>query len=665
MAKRSKHKKAANQWIATPASGKTELAPSVSSAPPEPNRDWLWGAALIAAILLVYTPLGQAGFIWDDDAHVTRRDLRSLEGLERIWFDLGATQQYYPLVHSVFWAEHRLWGDAPLGYHLVNVGLCICSVLLLLKILRRLEIPGAWLAAAIFALHPVQVESVAWISELKNMLSGALYFGAALLYLEFDRSRRVETYAFSLLLFVLGLLSKSVIASLPAALLVVFWWKRGKLSVQRDAMPLIPFFTVGIISGLLTAWVEKHFVGAEGGEFHLTPAERGLIAGRALWFYFGKLVWPSDLSFIYTHWDVSEMVWWQYLFPAAALILAAGLVWAWVRWRWRGPLAGFLFFAGTLFPALGFFNVYPFRYSYVADHFQYLAGLGVIVPCAAGLVRVSDWMLAKKPEMQPVFRAGVWAILAVLSVSSWQRAWAYRDEETLWNDTLAKNPACWMAYGNLGVILFQQGHIDEAVSDCQKALAIKPDYADAHNNLGSVFIQNGQVDEAIKQFQKAVEINPNYVEARNNLGGALAQKGELDQAMAQYEIALKIDPDMAESYYNLGNIFLQKGELDEAIIRYQQALKIDPGFAEAHYNLGNILLQKGQIDEAITHFQKALEIDPNNAQAHNNFGAALLEKGELDQALVHFREALRLYPDYDGAQKNLTRTEAMIQARKE
>ena len=301
----------------------------------------------------------------------------------RIWFELGATQQYYPLLHSAFWVEHNLWGDATLGYHLVNILLHAAAAVMVALVLRRLSVPGAYLAAAVFALHPVHVESVAWITELKNTLSIVFYLGAVLSYLAFDRTRKTRWWLGALGLFVLGLMSKTTAATLPAALLVIFWWQRGRLSWQRDVRPLAPFFVLGLLAGLLTAWVERKLIGAEGAAFDLTIVERCLLAGRAIWFYLGKLFWPTELIFIYPRWQVSQAVWWQYLFPAAALLLLAGL-WA-LRRRCRGPLAGLLFFVGTLLPALGFCNVYPFLYSFVADHFQYLASLGPITLAAAGV----------------------------------------------------------------------------------------------------------------------------------------------------------------------------------------------------------------------------------------------------------------------------------------
>jgi protein O-mannosyl-transferase len=626
----------------------------MEGAPADTGFAWLPGLILVIAVALTYAPAWRAGFIWDDAQHVTRPDLRSWAGLGHIWFHPGATQQYYPLIHSSFWVEHRLWGDEPFGYHLVNILLHAFSAYLLLRILRQLEVPGAWLAAGIFALHPVQVETVAWVSELKNVLSGVFYFGAALFYLGFDRTRKAEAYAGSLALFSLGLLSKSVIATLPVTLLVIFWWKRGTLSWKRDALPLFPFFVVGIFSGLFTAWVERHFVGAEGNNYGYTFIERGLIAGHAIWFYLSKLLWPTDLIFIYPRWTISGHIWWQYLFPAAVLLAAVMLIWL-SRW-WRGPLAGFLFFAATLFPALGFFNVYPFRYSFVADHFQYLACLGVIVPCAAGMTLAAHSAIPGKRWLR---FSGGGALLLLLAMLSWQRAWVYDSAEDLWTDTLARNPGCMMAHYNLGNFLLRKEQWSEAAAHYQKALEIDPTLAEAHNNLGIALAQMGQGNEAVVQYNKALEIDPNYTQARINLDRARAKKGHLDDAVEQNEKALETKPHDAVAHYNLGVALDADGQSDAAIGQYRKALDINPGEVKANNSLGVALSKKGQVDAAIDQFKKILEIDPNDAEAHNNLGIALAQKGEVNAAIAQFQEAIRLKPDLAGAKDNLGKAEAM------
>src|SRR5438270_1224793 len=358
------------------------------------RSDWLLALAFFTVTLLAYSPAWNGKPIWDDNEHLTRLELRSWNGLEQIWTNVGVTHQYYPLVHTVFWIEQRLWNDNLLYYHLLNILLHSGAALILVKCVRELKLPRPWLVGAIFALHPVQVESVAWISELKNTLSAVFCLSSALLYLKFNPTRNWPTYFFAFGLFLLGLLSKSVICVLPAAILVVLWWQSGQMRWKRDALPLIPFFVTGIAAGLFTAGVVRHFVGAVGTAFQFSIIQRVLIAGRALWFYLWKLFWPTNLIFTYPRWDVSQAVWWQYLFPVGAILLFVMLFL--LRQKLSGALAGSLVFAIMLFPALGFLNVYPFVYSFVADHFQYLACIGIITTASAGLSSLVDrahWQL--------------------------------------------------------------------------------------------------------------------------------------------------------------------------------------------------------------------------------------------------------------------------------
>ncbi|MGB7566254.1 MAG: tetratricopeptide repeat protein [Chitinivibrionales bacterium] len=529
------------------------------------KRDLILGFLLFVVTLAAYQPAWNGKPIWDDDHHITRPDLRSTTGLARIWTQLGATQQYYPIVHSVFWFEYHLWGNSTLGYHLVNILLHFFSALLLVCILRRLAIHSAWFIAAIFALHPVQVESVAWITELKNTLSGVFFLSAALVYLKFDSERKRKPYVMALCLFILGLMSKSVIATLPVSLLVVCWWKRGKIDWKNDVVPLLPFFVIGIAYGLFTAWVENKFIGAQGSDFTFTFVERGLIAGRAIWFYLYKIFLPFDLIFIYPRWNVSQAVWWQYLFPIAALILV-GLLWT-LRQRWRAPLAAFLFFAATLFPVLGFFNVYPFRYSFVADHFQYLACIGPIA-LAAGIGSKFILLKGKTRLMLCVI------ILLILSALTWKQCWIYSDASTLFRATTQKNPGCWLAYNNLGVLQADSGHNSEAMAYYRRALELKPDYDKAHTNLGIVLAESGQTKEAMDHYRKALEANPYHDRAHTYLGILLAENGHIDEAIYHFRKAYEIMPENIGALKNLAEALIQKGQQADAIPLLQKALAL-------------------------------------------------------------------------------------------
>jgi tetratricopeptide (TPR) repeat protein len=576
---------------------------------------------------------------------------------------MGATQQYYPLLHTAFWVEHRLWGDSVAGYHVVNILLHAAAACLVVALVRRLALPGAYLAGLIFALHPVCVESVAWISEQKNTLSTVFYLGAALVYLRFDQDRRPFRYWLALGLFVLALLTKTVTATLPAALLVVFWWRRGRLDWRRDVWPLLPWLGLGVTAGLFTAWVERTYIGARGADFSLTLLERCLLAGRVIWFYLGKLVWPVDLIFIYPRWNVDAAVWWQYLFPLGVLALVAALVLVIRRRQEPGAraavagLAGFLIFAGTLFPASGFINVYPFIFSYVADHFQYQASLGIIVPVAAGLTLAAGRLLdSSVPATRWLSRAGGGLLLASLGVLTWRQCGMYRDAGTLYRETLARNPACGMAHTNLGDLLSRiPGRLPEAIDHFEAALRINPRDVYAHNDLGRAFTKiPGRQSEAIAEYEAALRIDPGCAPAHNNLAWVLQQQGKADEANAHYARAVVLQPDYVTAHYDWGVALLGQGRAAEAIIQLEAAVRLAPDHADALVNLGNALMQVRRAAEAVACYEQALRIKPG-ADVHYDLGVALAELDRRDEAAAHLRTALTLAPDLPGAHYQLAR----------
>ena len=629
---------------------------SPPGGPPVITRTWQAPAAfagLFCATLIAYLPALQGGLVWDDVAHVTAPALRSVQGLWRIWFELGATQQYYPLLHSAFWLEHRIWGDAVLGYHLTNVVLHAFAAYLVVLIVRRLSLPGAWLAGLIFALHPVCVEAVAWISEQKSTLSGVFYLAAALIYLNFDRTRRKPQYFLALGLFVLALLSKTVTATLPAALLVVFWWQRGRLAWSRDVLPLVPWLAVGASAGLFTAWVESapQFIGAHGPQYALTLPQRLLLAGRVPWFYAWKVLWPSNLMFIYPRWSIDAGAWWQYLFPLGTAALAVALVL--LARKNRGPLAGFLFFAGTLFPALGFLNVYPFRYSYVADHFQYLAALGIIIPAAAGLT-----VLARRISPGKIGAIALPALLLVtLGAATWRQSGAYRDYETLFRETLARNPGSALVHNNLGTLLMlKPGGVPEALAAFEAAVRLQPDSPEYIVNLGLALAQTpGRLPDAIAQYEAALRIDPNFYAAHLNLGLAYAQvPGRGEEAIAAHrkaiessQRALRSKPDSWQAHLNLGIAYAQMpGRQADAIAEYRTALRINPDSALAHFHLGNSFHKLGRLPEAIAEYQSSLAIDSGVAEVHYELAYALAQiPGRVPEAIAACQKMLFLDPD--------------------
>ncbi len=512
---------------------------------------------IIIATFLAYLPAIRSGFIWDDDTHVTHNAaLKRPDGLMLIWTRLGATPQYYPMTHTSFWIEHKLWGDRPLGYHVTNVALHVTSALLLWRILTLLGLTGAWLAATIFALHPIEVESVAWVTERKNVLSGALYFGAMLAYLRASRDGGAPSwggYALALVLFVGAVLSKTVAGTLPAALALILWWRDGRLP-WRHAPYLAPMFVVGVAMGLLTGRMERTVVGAAGPEWDWSVIERCLIAGRALWFYPYKLLVPVNLSFIYERWEIDARAAWQYLFPLAALLLVVALFVLRNRIG-RGPLACVLYYGGTLFPALGFVNVYPHRYSFVADHFQYLAGVGLIV-FISGIV--------SRAFAKPQARVGFTVTLAlVLGVLTWHQAGMYRNARTLWERTLDRNPRAWIAHDHLGEIL---GATDPAAAAGHFAAAIElePKHVEGYIGLGNLLLRRGDINGAIEQFRRAVAARPDKPLPYYHLGNALASAGDPAAAAGAHEQALDADPRFLFSRLRLVELYTRLGRGDDA-----------------------------------------------------------------------------------------------------
>lgn len=525
---------------------------------------WAAFAGIAVAVLAAYAPVLGHGFVWDDDKHVTAPALRSLSGLARIWFDRGATQQYYPLLHSTFWFEHKLWGGAALGYHLVNVLLHAGAAGLFLLVLRRLAVPGAALASFAFALHPVAVESVAWISEQKNTLSTILYLGAALAWLRFDETRARRTYALAFLLYGAALLTKSVTATLPAALLVVQWWRRGELSWRRDVVPLLPWFALGLTAGLHTAWVERKLIGAEGAAFAMSAAQRLQLAGRAPLFYLGKLLWPSPLVFIYPRWSLDGAALLGWLPLVAGLALTVGLWW-W-RNRSRAPLAAWLFYVGTLFPVLGFLNVYPFRFSFVADHFQYLASLGLFA--LLGATMAGGWAL-------PSRRGLVVVSLSALAALTFRQAQIYRDSSTLFRATVAANPECWMAWNILGREAAEdRDRLPEAIGLFERALAVRPKYPEALTNVGLALAKTGRVEEALARLEEAIRLEPEFFAAHNNYAIALVAADRLPEAHAALARAVQIDPRAPVAHQNWGEICRRMGREAEAAEHFAEAKRL-------------------------------------------------------------------------------------------
>ena len=593
------------------------------------KADWLFAFVLVASTFLVYQPVWRGLPIWDDGEHITKAELASLNGLRRIWLEPGATAQYHPLLDTAFWIGQKLWGGSTLGYHLVSIACHAAGALLVLIILRRLQVKGAWLAASIFALHPVHVESVAWISELKNTMLGGFYLAAVLVYLRFDETRKRSWYTISVGLFLCALLSKATAIAWPVGMLIILWWEHGVLAWKRDVLPLVPLLPLAILDGWVTMRVEQTGLGAPNAELQFTLVQRFLIAGRACWFYLGKLLWPVGLCPIYPRWQINHTTGTDYVYLIGILVLLTGL-WALRKWS-RAPLAAMLFFVATLSPPPGMISFSYLRYSFVADHFQYLASLGVITLLAGGGAWLQD---TRQLLPRPASISLCLVMLMALAGLTWRYSRTFTDLETFARTTLARNPDCWLAHDFLGVVLTSQGKLAEAIDQYNQALRENSRYAMGHYNLGCALASQGRLNEAIQQYEQAVQLQPDFTQAHYNLGCTLAAQGNLLEAIEQYEQTLRLKPDAPDVHNNLGVALAASGKLDEAIEHFRQALRLRPAFADAHFNLGLALSAQRRFAEAIQHYDQAGRLQPDFAEAHRELARLLItrESGVLEDA---------------------------------
>jgi tetratricopeptide (TPR) repeat protein len=621
-----------------------------------PRRAFLFAALLVAATVLAYQPAWHAGFIWDDDVYVTNnRLLTAPDGLKRIWFSLDSPSQYFPLVYTVLRMERHAWGLASGGYHWVNILLHAANALLLWRVLRRLAVPGAWLGAALFALHPVQVESVAWVTELKNVLSLFFCLLAVRAWLEFieDRPGSWRFYAAALIFQSLALFAKTTACTLPAALLLTLWFQGKSINLRR-VFQVVPFLGAGVAMGMVSIWFEHYHQYAVGQAFALSPLVRVLIASRAVWFYLGKLIWPANLSFSYAHWQIDPANFMAYIGLAGAVLAAAAIFRA-RRVAGRGPLTAAIYYVVMLSPLLGLIMEYTFRYSFVADHYQYAACIGPLALAAAGI----DKILSRFDHPLPFIRPMTYGLLlALLGTLTWRQCRIYDNSETLWRATLARSPGSTIARNNLSQVLLDKGDLDHAIQLSREVLALNPDDAVAQNNLGYALLQKGQLDDAIAHCQKSIALQPNAPDAYYNIGQALLKKSQFDAAITSFQMAVCLKPDYAAAFCNLGYALLQTGQVSAATVNYEKSAELDPDYALPHNDLGSIFLRLGQTNEALAQFQRAAELEPAFAEARFNLGGILLAQGRLDEARSQYEKVAELRPNLAQAHYMLAKLAA-------
>jgi len=603
---------------------------------------------LVMLTIVAYLPSLRGGFFWDDRILITdNANVKASDGLYRLWVATDSPD-YWPMTSSAWWLEWRLWGDHPAGFHLVNIVLHAINALLVWAILRRLKVPGSWLAGCVFAVHPVNVATVAWISEQKNTLSMLFYAITILMYLRFDEDGEWRWYGASLGAFLLALLSKTAVVMAPVVVLGGLWWNRGRLR-RQDFLRTLPFFVLSLVMGLVTIWYQHpdvaggHAIATEG-----FPA-RLAVAGLTPWFYLGKTLLPVDLTAIYPKWDIDTSSWTSFV-PGIALL--GCLVWFWwKRQSWGRPLLfGGGYFVVTLFPMSGFFHQNYQMHSFVADHWLYHSIIGIIALVVAAGVTFCRREGRQRRSIGMVAAAG---LLIVLGAATWQRAGVYADDEALWQDTLEKNPKAWGAQLNLGQALWRAGKIQDAISHYEQALQLKPDCTEAHLDLAGVLLGEGRPQEAADHCREVLRLMPDNLGARVDLGNALLQMGKMTEAVAEYEQVLRTKPDFAEAHSDLANALFRQGRLTEATEHWEQAVRLNPDYADAHQNLGMALLRAGRVAEAEAQWEQVVRLRPNYAEGHYKVGTCLTKLGKIREGLAQYAEALRLKPELVVAQNDL------------
>jgi len=534
---------------------------------------------IVAAGFFVFWPALRGDWLWDDDKLVVDNlQLHRWSGLEQIWFALPRTD-YWPLSWTVLWGEWHLWGNHPFGYHLCSLALHLGSGFLIWRILGRLGLRAGWIGGLLFVIHPLAVESTAWISEIKNTLSLPLFLLSFDAWLDEEEERKNSGYLRSVLYYLAAMLAKTSTIMLPLVLLLYSWWKRGTIT-RSDLRKIIPYLVIALVLGMITFYFQSHGRMADSirmGSFW----ERMAGAGMALFFYLGKFLWPTELLPIYPHWTFDKLT----LIQILPIPLLAGLflvLWILRRSWGRHVLFGLGFFVLNVLPVLGLVKMRYLNISPVADHLVYLPMLGLIGLVVAGMEQVNKRL---NGDIRPIAEGVVVLVLALMAWESHVYAGKFINQETLWTYELPRNPQAYQAHNNLGIAWAQAGRTAEAMEQFEQTLQIKPDFAEAYCNLGFAWAQTGRPFKAIEQYERALQLKPDFAEAHDDLGNALLQTGEASEAKQHFERALQINPDFAEAHNSLGVALAQGGRVSEAIEQFIQALRINPGYVTAWNNL--------------------------------------------------------------------------------
>lgn len=602
--------------------------------------------------LIVYWPALHAGFIWDDDMFLTLNPLiKASDGLRRFWFTNQAAD-YWPLTSTSLWLEWRLWGMNPMGYHTTNVVLHLIESLLLWKILYRLKIPGSYLAAVLFLIHPLNVESVAWITQSKNTMAMLFFLITCLCFTNSEETSnqspyyKNKWYYVSLLMFICALLSKGSVILLPIVLLGIIYTKK---SVQAsDLVKLVPFTISAFIFTFINVWFQNHATHETIRIANFT--ERLLGAGAVPWFYLSKIVFPNNLSFIYPQWNISTTNYILWISLVASLVMSVGSL-SLLRSKFSFISYSWLYFCLMLIPVMGFADIYFMKYSLVADHYCHLAIIGILVL----LAYCFEMLVVRFVRIKPYAEGLMVGCILILSLLSLRECLKYKNLETLYNTTLHINPEAWFAETNLVVLLCDTGRLDDAIKHGEHAVALKANQPETHYNLGCALSKARRYPEAISQYVLALQLRPNYRDALFNLGNAFHAISDFKNAIDVFSKVIRLDPKSIEANTNLGACLAHEGRYDEACVVFEKVIALRSPTVKSYINYGNALANAGNLTKACEVFRHTVEAYPYSAEAHNNFAMALSDANLLKEAIDEFKRATQLDPTALSYHSNLAK----------
>ncbi len=566
--------------------------------------------AIIALLTTsIYLSSLNNGFIWDDDVHIYKASyIKNATGLTEIWFK-NATPQYYPLTATSFWLGDKLWGLNPKGYHILSLIVHILNALLLYLLLKRLFYPIAFSAALIFAIHPIGVESVAWASELKNLLSLFFFLASFLIYLKFLSAKNLKYYILTIITFIAAIFSKYISVSFALIPLFYGFWLKGRID-RRDIKLSIPFIFIGVLAGLNAVFTEIYNVGARGAEWALPYLDKMILIGKTTLFYIYKIIYPKDFIFIYPKWQLDTLSILDWL-PILFILLSVSLLFLYRKRVNRSITALYFFYLISIFPASGFFNVFPMKYSYVADHFSYLSTPWIIVLILVILCSIYKYIIKtlrlesyNYPKIALIILLTFVAV--VLSLKSNKLTENYKDEITLYKSIIAKNPGSWMANANLAILYSKEDKDILALKHYRDAITAKDDIASIYYNLGNLYYKIRDYDSAINSYMAALTLDAEYAESYANLANIYRAKGEFYKAMEYYKKSLLFKPSSVV-YYNLGHTYYDLKKYREAIEHYKKTLLVEPDYPKVNINIALSYYALADYFQTKEYYNKAID----------------------------------------------------------